>query len=101
MPRGKLGAAPGEQSIWVTLQKIAVTCGIEPAPMEKPMSNFREAIRIDQHEAIHKDAAGMAREPGVFWACELIAGHGEKNQKKYHHQPALWRVVEHLPHARQ
>lgn len=69
--------------------------------MKVRMSYFRKSIRIDQHEAIHEYATGVAREPGVFRRGELIAGHREKDQEKNHDQSALRRVVEYLAHARQ
>ena len=92
-----MGAAAGG----VVLDKMAIARRIGHVAMIERMSYFSEAIGIDQQEAIHKDATGVAREPGVFRRGELIACHGEKDQEKHHHQSAPRRLVEHLTHARQ
>ena len=47
--------------------------------MKKRMPDFREAIGVDQHEAIHEHTTGVAREPGVFRRGELEARHREKD----------------------
>ena len=57
-----MGAAAGG----VVLRKMVIARRIEPVSIKERVSYFREAIGIDQHEAIHKDAAGVACEPGVF-----------------------------------
>ena len=94
---GKMGAAAGG----VVLRKMVIARRIESVSIKERVSYFSEAIGIDQQEAIHKGATGVARKPGVFRRGELIACHGEKDQEKHHHQSAPRRLVEHLAHARQ
>ena len=57
-----MGAAAGG----VVLRKMVIARRIGPVAMIERMSYFREAIGTDQHEAMHKDATGVARKPGVF-----------------------------------
>lgn len=84
----------------LTLRTVTTVLALCVAAMKERMSYFREPIRIDQHKAIHEDAAGMTHEPRVFRRGELITRHGEKDQEKNHDQSALRGVVEHLAQAR-